>query len=204
MSESAELLFSPSADRNHRAVGDVLATILPSQGNALEIASGTGQHIVHFAGLQPELRWQPSDPDAASRASIASRIHQTGLSNIQAPIELDVRNQPWPIDNLDLVVCLNMIHIAPISAMHGLIAGAASALKPSGILFLYGPYIQDDVATAPGNLEFDQSLRSRNPEWGIRNLTAVTEFAMSKGFKAPRVQSMPANNLSLIFELDNE
>jgi hypothetical protein len=173
--------------------------VLPPTGLVLEIASGTGQHVAFFAGALPHLRWQPSDPSAAHRESIAAWTGAAGAGNVAPAIALDVERQPWPLGHADAILNINMIHIAPWSATTALFAGAARLLAPSAPLFLYGPFKRDGVHTAESNQRFDDRLRAEDPRWGVRDLTEVEEVARAAGFGAPEVVAMPANNLSLVF-----
>jgi SAM-dependent methyltransferase len=176
----------------------------PHIRRVLEIASGTGEHAAHFAAALPSILWQPSDPDATALASIAAwREHAQaagGISNLAAPIVLDVRAMPWP-DTLhaDAVVCINMIHIAPWEAAQALFTGAEKLLPAIGLLYLYGPYRRDGVPTAPSNEAFDAQLRASDPRWGLRNLSDVVQLALQHRFALSETIEMPANNLSLIF-----
>jgi SAM-dependent methyltransferase len=155
----------------------VLQRVLPPTGLALEIASGTGQHVVHFAKALPRWTWQPSEPDPQMRESIAAWVAETGPANVLAPLDLDVCRAEWPVERADAVVCINMIHISPWRATEHLLAGCERLLGPGGILFLYGPYRRFGRHTAPSNEVFDESLRQRNPEWGVRDLETVEETA---------------------------
>ena len=200
MSTGAEVpLTAPAAERNKGPILTVLNGLLPASGLVLEIVSGTGQHVVHFAQGMPHLMWQPSDPDPELRASIRAWIAQTGLSNIRAPLDLDVGRLPWPIERADAVVCINLVHIAPWPATPALMAGAARLLPATGILVLYGPYRREGRHTAPSNEAFDQQLRASNPDWGVRHLEAVTEVAASDGLALRDVIAMPANNFCVVF-----
>ena len=200
MSTAAEVpLTAPATERNKGPILAVLKRVLPASGLVLEIASGTGQHVIHFAEAVPHLTWQPSDPDPELRTSIRAWIAQTGLSNVRAPLELDVCRQGWPVEAADAVVCINMIHIAPGAAATALMAGAARLLPTTGVLVLYGPYRQDRQHTAPSNEAFDRQLQASNPDWGVRDLEAVTEAAASHGLALQDVTTMPANNLCVVF-----
>jgi SAM-dependent methyltransferase len=190
---------APAVARNRQPILDVLRTCLPSEGLVLEIASGTGEHAVHFAQALPALTFQPSDPGADQRASIDTWAVEQGLANIRPALELDARSETWPVTAADAIICINMIHISPWEAAVGLMRGAASALGKDGVLFLYGPYHRDGRPTSPGNESFDKSLRQQDPSWGIRDLEAVTALAGQHGFAAPAIVEMPANNLSLVF-----
>ncbi|WP_102817897.1 DUF938 domain-containing protein [Burkholderia ubonensis] len=192
-------LSAPAAERNRGPILDVLRRVLPARGDVLEIASGTGQHVVHFAAGLPGLHWRPSDPDAQARRSIAAWIAQAGLSNIDAPLAFDVRDAAWPFAALDAIVCINMIHIAPWACAEALFAGASRVLRPGGVLVLYGPYRREGRHTAPSNAAFDAQLRSRDPSWGVRDLETVVALGLDRGLDCIEVVEMPANNLSVVF-----
>lgn len=189
-------LSAPSALRNREPILEVLRRVLPPAGEVLEVASGTGEHVAHFAAALPEIGFQPSDLDAARRASIDAWAQ--GLANVRPAIALDTIGA-WPAGRFDAVVCINMIHIAPWAATLGLIGGAGAVLPSGGVLVLYGPYLRDGVATAPGNLAFDADLRARDPGWGLRRLERVAEIASAAGFSGPEIVEMPANNLCVVF-----
>jgi SAM-dependent methyltransferase len=191
--------YAPSVARNKDAIAGVLARYLPRSGLVWEIASGSGEHAVHFASTFPALVFQPTDPSEEARASIAAWRQEAALPNMRAPLALDVTAAPWPINYADAVTCINMIHIAPWEATLGLVAGAARIIPPGGLLFLYGPYKRAGQHTAPSNAEFDASLRERDARWGVRDLETVAAEATAMGFAAPMIEAMPANNLSLIF-----
>jgi len=191
--------IAPAAERNKDPILEMLKRVLPAPGLVLEIASGTGQHAVHFAQGLPNVQWQPSDPDEASRESIAAWREKAGLPNLLPVIELDVRRTPWPVASAAAIVCINMIHISPIASTHGLLDGAARLLSAGGVLLLYGPYKRGGVHTAPSNESFDMQLRSQNPEWGVRDLERVIELAAERGLAFDEVVEMPANNLCVVF-----
>ena len=190
---------APAAARNREAIARVLAQQLPAAGLVLEIASGTGEHAVHFAAGFPQLQWQPSDPDPAARASIASWQEEAGLANLRAPLALDAASDAWPIAAADALLCINMIHISPWAAGEGLFAGAARILPAGAPLVLYGPYLEDTVETAPSNLAFDQWLKARDPAYGIRRIEDVDALAAGCGFARSSRVDMPANNLTLTY-----
>ena len=191
---------APAATRNRDAILAVLVRVLPKSGIVLEIASGTGQHAVHFAQALPGLIWQPSDADEASRASFDAWRKHVAIANLKAPVALDVRVSPWPVpDVLDAMVCINMIHIAPWDAAVALFDGAKQHLSPDGVLYLYGPYKREGEHTAPSNEAFDAQLRATDPAWGVRNLEDVVALAHRNGFALDEIVPMPANNLSLVF-----
>ena len=192
--------FTSSAERNKDPILAVLARVLPRRGVVLEIASGTGQHILHFANALPGLAWQPSDRDPELRESIALRVKEQQLANVNRPIDLDVTRLPWPLQTADAVVCINMIHVAPWSATLALLEGAKALLPTQHVLFLYGPYRRFGQHTSRSNEQFDSDLRAHDPEWGVRDLEAVSEAAASSGFALAEVVEMPANNFSVIFK----
>jgi SAM-dependent methyltransferase len=195
--ESAQ--SAPAAERNREPILAVLQRVLPPTGLALEIASGTGQHVVHFAKALPKWTWQPSEPDPQMRGSIAAWVAETGVTNVLAPLDLDVSRADWPVERADAVLCINMIHISPWRATEHLLAGCERLLGPGGILFLYGPYRRSGRHTAPSNEAFDESLRQRNPQWGLRDLETVEETANQHGLALSEVVEMPANNLTVVF-----
>lgn len=178
----------------------MLRTLLPTRGLALEIASGTGQHVAWFAAALPHWRWQPSEAEAAALPGIAAMT--AGLPNVQAPRLLDVRDADWrtPDARYDLIYCANMLHIAPWACCAGLMRGAARHLAPDGLLVTYGPYLEDEVSTAESNLAFDASLRARNPAWGLRRREDVQAEARTAGLVLAARHAMPANNLLLIWK----
>lgn len=194
-------LSSPAALRNRDPILDVLRVHLPPKGLVVEVASGSGEHVVHFARHLPGLIFQPSDPDADARSSIDAWAAESGLANIRPALDFDVTRRPWPFVNAVAILCINMVHISPWRATEALMTGAARHLARSGILYLYGPYKRGGAHTAPSNAAFDESLRQRNPEWGVRDLEVVADLAAAAGFSEPAVTPMPANNLSLVFRL---
>lgn len=193
-------LHSPAALRNREAILDVLQRILPPKGLVLELNSGTGEHAVFLAPRLAPRQWQPSDLDEDARASIAAHAEDTDAPNLLPPIKIDVTWDSWPVPQATAVVSANMIHIAPWEACLGLLDGAARALTPgTGVLYLYGPFKRDRVHTAPSNEAFDQSLRSRDSRWGVRDLEDVVAKAKQRGLELVEIVEMPSNNLSVIF-----
>jgi hypothetical protein len=192
-------MYSPTTARNREPILQVLRRHLPSRGLVLDIASGSGEHVAHFSPAFPGLVFQPSDPDAQARASIDAWITALGLANVRRAIALDTTAEVWPVDAADAMLCINMIQVSPWTAAQGLVRGASRLLPIGGVLYLYGPYRRDGQHTAPSNAAFDQDLRCRNPDWGVRDLEAVTALAASQGFGPPAIEAMPANNLSLVF-----
>lgn len=192
--------FSAAAERNREPILQALTRLLPPGGHALEIASGTGQHVVHLAAGLPGWTWQPSDPEPVARESIRGWTTSAQVANVRPPIALDVHAPAWPgVDEVDLVYCANMIHIAPWSACEALMAGTARHLRPGGLLVTYGPYQVEGEVTAPSNLAFDADLRARNPAWGLRWLHDVVNVARGHGLDFQQRLGLPANNLLLVF-----
>ena len=198
-----DLPTSAASDRNKEPILQELRRLLPASPTVLEIASGTGQHIVHFAAAFPLGSWRPSDPDPDNLLTIATRCDDAGLRNVHPPLALDVHQQEWRVpDDIDAVLCINMIHIAPWSATPALLAGARRVLRAGGprLLILYGPYKEGGLHTTPSNEAFDASLRARNPDWGVRDLGAVTTLAAEHGFRHSAIVRLPANNLLVVFQ----
>lgn len=198
---SGERRSAPAAARNREPIAEVLAEWLPPAGVVLEIASGSGEHALHFAERFPNLVWQPSDIHQDALSSIAAWRSQSAPNNILCPLELDAASDDWPIDRANAVVSINMVHISPWNSALGLIAGAARILDPGAPLILYGPWLQDGVEPAPSNLAFDQQLRGRDPEWGLRRVEGFDAAASEQGFRLEQTRAMPANNLMLLFRL---
>lgn len=194
-----DALIAPAVARNREPILAVLRQVLPTHGTVLEIASGSGEHAVYFAAGLPNLMWQPSDVDPIALRSIAAHRASVGLPSLLPPVELDVEALTWPIARADAVVCINMLHIAPWSAAEGLMAGAGRVLLPGGVLYLYGPFQENGRHTAASNAAFDESLRARNPEWGVRDVDDVAHLARSKGLDLTDRVAMPANNMSVVF-----
>ena len=196
---------SPAAERNRGPILEMLHKLLAATGQALEISSGTGQHAAHFAGNMPGWVWQPSDAQADGFESIAAWCAQTGQANVREPVVLDVISTCWPSvgdefpDKFDAIFCANMLHIAPWATCAALMAGSTKYLSPNGALITYGPYLERNVPTSPGNLAFDESLRQRDPAWGIRALEDVVQQATLAGLQLGERFEMPANNLLLVF-----
>jgi SAM-dependent methyltransferase len=199
MTQDDSRQHAPATQRNREPILAVLREILPEQGLVLEVASGTGEHAIYFAGAFPGLVFQPSDPDPAALASIDAWASESALPNLRPAIGLDATAPRWPVAEADAILCINMIHISPWAATEGLVRQAAQLLPAGGPLYLYGPYRQSDVPLAASNAVFDDSLRRRNPKWGLRELDAVAELARAAAFGEPQVTAMPANNLSVVF-----
>ena len=190
---------APHVGRNTGPILEVLRRTLPERGLVLEIASGSGEQSLAFARAFPKLLWQPSDPDPEALVSIQAWRNSEALFNQLPPVELDARAAGWPIASAEAIVCINMVHISPWNATEGLMHGAGRLLEAGAPLYLYGPYRQAGVETAASNEAFDQSLRSRNPDWGLRTLEDVAAEAERHGLVLERTTLMPANNLSAIF-----
>ncbi|UUL84155.1 DUF938 domain-containing protein [Sphingomonas qomolangmaensis] len=185
---------APATLRNRDAIADLLATILPSSGTVLEVASGSGEHCAYFAERFRHLLWQPSDPDSAARASIDAWC--AGLTNVHPALDLDAASSDWPIESAAAILCINMVHISPWPATLGLLAGAARLLRRGGPIVLYGPYRRVGFPTAPSNEAFDASLKERDARWGLRDLDGMIQSAA--GFVPESIVEMPANNHSVV------
>jgi SAM-dependent methyltransferase len=193
---------APATLRNREPIRAVLESVLPRAGRVIEIGAGTGEHAIHLAAAFPQLDWLPTDPDPEALASIAAWARESPLPNLLPPARLDARQHPWPVTaggDIEAVICINMIHIAPWEACLGLLAGAGHALRPAGVLFLYGPFMRDGRHTAPSNAAFDESLKRMDPRFGVRDLAQVTAAAAACGLVAVREVAMPANNLAIVF-----
>jgi hypothetical protein len=195
---SPPLPASPAAERNKQPIADVLARVLPPAGLVLEIASGTGQHVEHFARVLPALSWQPSDPDLGVLPMLAARVRRAELPNLNAPLRFDVHDAAPELDAVAAVVCINMIHIAPWSACPALLGHAERLLPSRAPLVLYGPFKRGGEHTAPSNAAFDEDLRRRNAAWGVRDLDDVVALAHRHSLVLAEVAAMPANNFTVV------
>jgi hypothetical protein len=196
--------YAPATERNREPILAILRQVLPPTGTILEISSGTGEHCVFMAPQLAPRHWLPSDPNPDARASIAAWQQSAPCDNLYSPIDLDASSDEWLVSSqepITAIVNINMIHIAPRSAYLGLFAGASRILPVGGILYLYGPFKQAGVHIAPSNAAFDESLRSQNPEWGVRDLEEITAVARSHNLGLQQVYPMPANNLSVVFKV---
>jgi Protein of unknown function (DUF938) len=189
----------PAAERNKQPILEVLTRVLPKSGLVLEIASATGQHLAHFAAELPALQWQPSDCTDEHLANLEARRAHVNLENLLPALRLDVTVRPWPIAHADAIYNANMIHISEWATTLSLFAGAASLLAPGSPLITYGPYAIDGQHTSESNAEFDVSLKSRNPGWGVRDLSDVSRVANDAGFELRERIPMPANNFTLLW-----
>ena len=186
---------APATARNRDPLTDALTdALLPASGLVLEVASGTGEHAVHFARRFPELEWQPTDADPDALESIAAWRQARPAPNLRPPLALDVR-EPWPVERADAVLAVNLLHISPWAATEDLVAGAARVLPAGGPLIVYGPFWREGVEPAASNLAFDESLRARDAGWGVRRLEEVSAAAERVGLTLASVTEMPANNL---------
>jgi hypothetical protein len=201
--------YAPATQRNREPILEVLLKVLPPNGTILEVASGTGEHAVFFAQRLKPRKWLPSEPNPQLRASIAAWSANLPCENLYPPIDIDVCAPVWSVESytddlnnspITAIVNINMIHIAPWSACLGLMASANRILPPGGILYMYGPFKVDGKHTAPSNDAFDESLRSQNPEWGVRDLNDVVDAARTQNLTLVKTYQMPANNLSVIFQ----
>ena len=208
--------YAPATQRNREPILEILLQFLPPIGTILEISSGTGEHAVFFAPRLYPRKWIPSDPNPLARESITAWREYYPAENLYSAIALDVHDSIWAVEKEQLpeslecvdliqdpivaIVNINMIHISPFSACLGLMAGARRILPKGGILYLYGPFQINGNHTAPSNEAFDRSLRMQNPEWGVRNLDDVVAVAESQNLSLIKTVTMPANNLSVIFQ----
>ncbi len=199
--------YAPATQRNREPILEVLLQVLPTTGTILEVASGTGEHAVYFAPRLSPRQWLPSEQNPLLRASVRAWAEECPSDNLYPPLELDASAPIWAVEKGNLpdspivaIVNINMIHISPWSACLGLMAGAGRILPNGGILYLYGPFKQNGEHTASSNAAFDQSLKERNPEWGLRNLEDVIEAAKTQDLTFKEIYQMPANNLSVVFQ----
>jgi len=198
----------PATLRNRDYIADVLRNYIPDKGILLEIASGSGEHGVYFQNLYPSIIWQTSDPELLHRKSIVSWIDYHGLSSkMPDPLDIDVEKRPWPLPHqqkslIKGIVCINLIHISPFTCTNALFEESKSWLQPNHFVMLYGPFFRNVKEKSESNINFDQSLKSRNPLWGLRHLDRVENIANQNGFVQEKVIEMPANNLSVIYRLN--
>jgi hypothetical protein len=189
---------APAALRNRGPIAEVLADWLPESGLVLEVASGTGEHAVYFAGRFPKLEWQPSDVNPDALESIRAWRAEAGFANIREPIVIDAAAPDWPLDRADAVLNINTVHISPWASALGLLEGSRHLLAPGAPLILYGPWLSDRIAPAPSNLAFDSDLRRRNEEWGLRRVEDFTREAEARDLRFIEQRPMPANNLMIL------
>ena len=189
---------APAALRNREPIAEVLSEWLPPNGLVLEIASGSGEHAIHFAERFPQLDWQPSDIHPDALASIAAWRERSRLSNLHAPLKLDASAADWPIAHADVLLTINMVHISPWASALGLIDGAHRLLGPGGPLILYGPWLTKCSPVAPSNLDFDEDLKRRDSAWGLRLVEDFAAVAKDRGLDLVETRTMPANNMMLL------
>ncbi len=188
---------APASARNVTFIGDVLEEWLPAKGLVLETSSGTGEHALAFAKRFPDLEWQPSDPDPLALASIEAWRQEAGPDNLFGPLMIDTRDGDWDLDRADVILSINMAHIAPWEATLGLLNGAQRLLSKDGQLILYGPWRADDIETAASNLAFDESLKDRDSRWGLRRVEDLVAEAEERDLRFVEKRLMPANNMML-------
>jgi SAM-dependent methyltransferase len=199
-------LDAPAFHRNHDAIWAALEPFLRQRrGDVLEIGSGTGQHVVEYARRLPDLIWWPSDINEHHLRSIDAWRAHAALANVKPPVRLDASKPDWRLSQHGFpaefvaMLCANVIHIAPWAVAEGLLAGAGRHLRADGCLFLYGPFRRDGVHNAPSNEAFDATLRSQNPEWGVRDTADLRVLADRNGLRLAEIVEMPANNAVLVF-----
>ena len=200
--EGSKKLFAPSAERNESAICDVLKAINLKQGNALELASGTGQHIVILAKAMPNIQWQPTEVDPDRIASIQAYIDESNCSNISNPLLLNAIQSSWStkLYPMDLISLSNLLHLISISEAETLIAEAATALSQRGRLFLYGPFKRSGKLISQGDIEFDKGIRASAPDTGYKDDQWVISQVTQNGLALAQTIEMPANNLALVFQ----
>lgn len=194
-------LFAPSAAKNVEAIADLIAHMAPASGRALELASGTGQHVCHLAARFPDLFWQPTEVDPARRDSIAAYVAEAGLTNVAPAIDLDATAAGWAGTQTGntLILLSNLLHLISEAEAETLVKEAAQALAPGGLLVIYGPFMRDDELTSDGDASFHASLQAQDPEIGYKSDFDVIDWGVEAGLELADVVEMPANNLSLIW-----
>ena len=190
---------APATERNREPIAAVLRDVLPASGLVLEVASGTGEHAASFASLFPHLDWQPSDADPHAIDSIEAWAADVGAANLLSPVLLDAASEQWPVARADAILCVNMVHISPWDSTLGLLRGAGRLLSAGAPLILYGPYRRAGIPTAPSNEAFDASLKSRDPQWGLREMEEVRAEAEANALRFDRLFEMPANNVTAVY-----
>lgn len=191
----------PATARNRDPILEVLREVLPDEGLVLEVGSGSGEHVMHFAPAFPGVEFQPSDPDPVCLQSIEAWREHTEHPNVRPAVRLDVHEADWGVSGAAAVLCINVVHITPWATTGALMRGAARVLRPGALLYLYGPYKRGGEHTAPSNASFDAYLRDQDPRWGVRDLEQVIAEAEGQGFEHLDTVEMPANNLSVVFHL---
>ncbi|MCO4746499.1 MAG: DUF938 domain-containing protein [Proteobacteria bacterium] len=191
-------LFFGAADRNKQPIADVLTGVLPSAGTVVELASGGGQHAAYMSGRFPHLTWQPTEPEAARRASIEAWRQHVNNPNLAAPLELDVQ-QPWPIDVADAIYACNLLHVSARSASSAVLSASARVLRVGAPLCIYGPFKRHGAFTTPSNAAFDVTVRGWHPSYGIRDLDELIVEAQGHDLHIDRIEEMPANNFLVVW-----
>ncbi|XP_059619233.1 methyltransferase-like 26 [Phlebotomus argentipes] len=208
------MLRNPSAERNRDAILDVLKRELAPSGEcstALEVASGTGQHVVHFAAEFPHVSFQPSEITERFLASIQGYVSQCPARNIHPPVLVDITLpcESWTHElfsgglrskTIDYIICINMIHITPIETTEGLFRNSSRLLRAGGLLITYGPFAENGVIAPDSNVNFDRMLRSQDPRHGIKDLLALQKLATNFRINLVRQYAMPANNRCVIWQ----
>ena len=193
---------APATARNSGPIAERLAEELPAKGVVLEVAAGTGEHAVFLSRRFPALSWLPSDADPGALDSIKAWREEGEASNLLAPVGLDAASPDWSIPHVDAILCVNMVHISPWKASEGLFAGAGRALEAGAPLILYGPFLEEQTLIAQSNFAFDESLKSRDPQWGLRDVAALDQLSAKHGLTRSARYEMPANNLLLVWRKD--
>lgn len=198
--DAAGKMYAPSAERNKAAIADVLADCLPPSANVLEIASGTGQHVTHFASCFPSMTFQPTDRDPARRASITAYIAEANATNITQPITLDAAQAGWStqLNGFDAVIIVNLLHLVSEQDARTILSEAAQALSPAGHLILYGPFMRGGELTSDGDIAFHTQLSTDDPTIGYKDDFDVIDWLQDAWLEMRHVLEMPANNLCLI------
>ena len=206
-SKTDERLFFPATELNREPISQVLSKIIPKSGCILEIASGSGEHGVLFQERFPNICWQTSDPDPLCRRSISAWINHKALSKkMPAPIDLDVEKRPWPLNNqlcasIKAIVCINMLHISPCRCTNALFEEAGNLLHKDQLLMIYGPFKINGKHISESNVQFNESLKAQNSDWGVRDLNEVHDIAIKNRFNKLQIIEMPSNNFSVIFQM---
>lgn len=191
--------YAPATQRNREPIRQVLEAELAGSGLLVEIAAGTGEHAVYLSRAFPEWQWQPTDPDPEALSSIAAWKAEEGAANLLAPVQLDASAEKWPLNGADALLCVNMTHISPPAATIGLFAAAGRLLPSDAPLLIYGPFLESGVETTQSNIDFDASLKARDPAWGLRDAGWLDELAQANGLRRTARHAMPANNLTLVY-----
>mgnify|MGYP000356492094 FL=1 len=203
--KSGGCLYSPAAERNLTQIIDLVCRYSPKSGNALEIASGTGQHIVELAAAVPALIWQPSDIDETRLNSIASRSLEKQLPNLLPPIRLDVTDKGWSAlcPNQDFILLVNLLHLVSAAEVRAIISGISQSLAEDGRCVIYGPFMRNGVLSSSGDKAFHQSLIEADPDIGYKDDAWMLDLFRQQSLKIIKILEMPANNLAFVMEKGN-